>query len=402
MTRRGERRRPPTPPRRREWCAPATSRSRSSCRRDSARRRSVSTLGRAARPCASSPTRPIRSPRQVLSGLLQKVAMTAMPDVMARAGIEQVDRWGGDLTARAEGGAPEERRPVAAADGRRSRGAGGAGGGLVNVEVRDVLGEKKKNPGVAVTAAGLGVMFLLFSAAGAGGALIEEVESGTLDRVLSTRVTMRSAPVGQAPLPCDRRRRAADGDVRLGGDLLRPRAPPPRSGLSRDGRRDRARRVRVRPRARGAFANAHAARGALQHGDPRHVGARRKHVPALPHVGRRSEGRPRHAERVGDRRLHEGVLARRAARPRCGRRFSSSPPRPRCSSHSRAGSRGAGKPSKRTRDPRLPIFGGFPVANAGKWQGTSREAAVTIAQQPREKCTGSGPASCAGPLEAAG
>lgn len=40
---------------------------------------------------------PIAPP--VLSGLLQKVAMTAMPDVMAQSGIEQVDRWGGDLTA---------------------------------------------------------------------------------------------------------------------------------------------------------------------------------------------------------------------------------------------------------------------------------------------------------------
>jgi ABC-2 type transport system permease protein len=50
---------------------------------------------------------------------------------------------------------------------------------------------------VAVFAAGLGVMFLLFSAAGAGGALIEEVESGTLDRVLSTRVTMTELLLGK-------------------------------------------------------------------------------------------------------------------------------------------------------------------------------------------------------------
>ena len=126
---------------------------------------------------------------QVLSGLLQKVAMTAMPDVMAQRGIEQVDRWGGDLT-------PEQKaalqRNVDRLRQETNAGApsGGAAAGLVNVEVRDVLGEKKKSPGVAVTAAGLGVMFLLFSAAGAGGALIEEVESGTLDRVLSTRVTM--------------------------------------------------------------------------------------------------------------------------------------------------------------------------------------------------------------------
>jgi ABC-2 type transport system permease protein len=65
------------------------------------------------------------------------------------------------------------------------------------VKIRDVLGEKKKSPTVAVFAAGLGVMFLLFSAAGAGGALIEEVESGTLDRVLSTRVTMTELLLGK-------------------------------------------------------------------------------------------------------------------------------------------------------------------------------------------------------------
>lgn len=130
---------------------------------------------------------------QVLSGLLQKVAMTSMPDVMAQSGNEQVDRWGGDLT-------PEQKaRLQKNVDALRRQGTGsqGTGGELVRVDVRDVLGEKKKNPAVAVLAAGLGVMFLLFSAAGAGGALIEEVESGTLDRVLSTRVTMTQLLLGK-------------------------------------------------------------------------------------------------------------------------------------------------------------------------------------------------------------
>jgi len=62
---------------------------------------------------------------------------------------------------------------------------------LLEIERREVLGDKKaRNPMIAFYAAGLGVMFLLFSAAGAGGALIEEVETGTLDRILSTRVSM--------------------------------------------------------------------------------------------------------------------------------------------------------------------------------------------------------------------
>jgi ABC-2 type transport system permease protein len=55
------------------------------------------------------------------------------------------------------------------------------------VDVRDVVGQAKRNPTVTFYASALGVMFLLFSATGAGGALIEEAESGTLDRILSTR-----------------------------------------------------------------------------------------------------------------------------------------------------------------------------------------------------------------------
>ena len=133
---------------------------------------------------------------QVVNGLLQKVAMTSMPDVVARAGIAEFDRWGGGLT-------PEQRARIEEGIGKlREQGGppgaeGGTAGGLVSVEVRDVLGEEKANPTVAVFAAGLGVMFLLFSAAGAGGALIEEVESGTLDRILSTRVTMTQLLLGK-------------------------------------------------------------------------------------------------------------------------------------------------------------------------------------------------------------
>src|SRR2546430_7767787 len=43
---------------------------------------------------------------------------------------------------------------------------------------------------ISFYAAAIGVMFLLFTASGAAGALPDETESGTLDRVLSSRVTM--------------------------------------------------------------------------------------------------------------------------------------------------------------------------------------------------------------------
>jgi ABC-2 type transport system permease protein len=131
-----------------------------------------------------------------VSGLLQKVAMTALPDAMAASGIAQMDRWGAGLTddqkARLEGAMDRLR-----ARDRSGAEADGAGSGLVAVETRDVVGRTKKNPASALLAAGLGVMFLLFSAAGAGGALIEESESGTLDRILGTRVTMTQLLLGK-------------------------------------------------------------------------------------------------------------------------------------------------------------------------------------------------------------
>jgi ABC-2 type transport system permease protein len=137
---------------------------------------------------------------QVVTGLLQKVSMTSMPDAMARLGIDEIDRLGGQLTAEQRSRLDENVRVLK----RRTEPGGAAGGAgsssdsvLVPVEVRDVLGETKKNPTSAILASGLGVMFLLFSAAGAGGALIEEAESGTLDRILSTRVTMTRLLLGK-------------------------------------------------------------------------------------------------------------------------------------------------------------------------------------------------------------
>jgi len=53
------------------------------------------------------------------------------------------------------------------------------------------------DPMVGFYAAGIGVMFLLFTAANAGGALIEERESGTLDRLLSTRLGMGQLLAGK-------------------------------------------------------------------------------------------------------------------------------------------------------------------------------------------------------------
>jgi ABC-2 type transport system permease protein len=60
----------------------------------------------------------------------------------------------------------------------------------IRVASQAVLGERRESPMIAFYAAGIAVMFIMFSAAGAGGVLIEETESGTLERVLTTGLGM--------------------------------------------------------------------------------------------------------------------------------------------------------------------------------------------------------------------
>ncbi|HSK45937.1 MAG TPA: ABC transporter permease [Candidatus Binatia bacterium] len=60
-----------------------------------------------------------------------------------------------------------------------------------------MVGEHKNNPMVSFYAAAIGVMFLLFTANGAAGSLLDEADSGTLERVLSSRVTMTTLLAGK-------------------------------------------------------------------------------------------------------------------------------------------------------------------------------------------------------------
>ena len=68
---------------------------------------------------------------------------------------------------------------------------------LMSVKATPVVGHKRANGLVAFYAAGIAVMFLLFSASSAGGSLLEEMESGTLERVLGTRVGMTGLLIGK-------------------------------------------------------------------------------------------------------------------------------------------------------------------------------------------------------------
>ncbi len=139
---------------------------------------------------------------QIVMGLLQKAAITAMPAVMAEQGMKYADKYVGGFTPEqkkvVEDGLADLRKEVANGDvgsGASSGAAGSSsdgdnGAGIIRVKTRAVVGANKKSPMISFYAAAIGVMFLMFTASGSAGALLDEAESGTLERVLSTRVTM--------------------------------------------------------------------------------------------------------------------------------------------------------------------------------------------------------------------
>jgi ABC-2 type transport system permease protein len=138
---------------------------------------------------------------QVVAGMLQKVVMTSMSDVMADQGTQYLERMSGGLTAQQkkdiETNLAQYRDYLNRQQADPKATQANSNGALVAMEMKDVVGGNKKNPMVSFYAAGIGVMFLLFTASGAGGSLLDEAESGALDRVLSSRVTMGTLLAGK-------------------------------------------------------------------------------------------------------------------------------------------------------------------------------------------------------------
>jgi ABC-2 type transport system permease protein len=138
---------------------------------------------------------------QVITGLLQKVAMTAMPDAMAAQGSKYMEIYAGGFTAeqrrRINQGLEELHQQDSTGNGGTQSTRASNAGMPIAVATRDVVGENKNNPMVSFYAAAIGVMFLLFTASSAGGSLLDEAESGTLDRVLSSRVSMGTLLAGK-------------------------------------------------------------------------------------------------------------------------------------------------------------------------------------------------------------
>jgi ABC-2 type transport system permease protein len=132
---------------------------------------------------------------QVVGGLLQKNMMMAMPEMMMDAGVTEVDRWSGGLTAQQKANLDQNMKSYRTLSAKPS--AARSTDSLIRIDKTDVIGQNKSNVVAALYAAGIGVMFLLFTASNAGGALLEENESGTLDRILTTRLTLTQLLLGK-------------------------------------------------------------------------------------------------------------------------------------------------------------------------------------------------------------
>jgi ABC-2 type transport system permease protein len=68
---------------------------------------------------------------------------------------------------------------------------------IPDVHIVDLLGQRQSNPIIAMYAAGIAVMFVLFSATAASGSLLEERENNTLERLLASQMTMDHLLMGK-------------------------------------------------------------------------------------------------------------------------------------------------------------------------------------------------------------
>jgi ABC-2 type transport system permease protein len=124
-------------------------------------------------------------------GLLQKVGFTAAPDVMADQGMALFEKYGGGLTPQQRTALDSWKQQLASPDASSTT-KEVANSMALPTEMVNVMqdGYNNGNSMVSFYAAGVGVMFLLFSASGAGGSLLDEEESGTLGRLLGSRAGM--------------------------------------------------------------------------------------------------------------------------------------------------------------------------------------------------------------------
>jgi linearmycin/streptolysin S transport system permease protein len=122
-----------------------------------------------------------------VGGLLQAAAMMSAPDILIEKGFSSMEPLGAGLTAQQKE-ALNDLRPYMRGETNRD-----AMQGMLRIRSTDVRAgdtPDAQRSMVAYYAAGVSVMFLLFSMAAAGGALLDETDSGTLERLISTRASM--------------------------------------------------------------------------------------------------------------------------------------------------------------------------------------------------------------------
>jgi ABC-2 type transport system permease protein len=141
----------------------------------------------------SDPSNPFAA--NMVGGLLQKAVMNALPDAMLHRGAVAFDQFGGGLTDAQRAAVTRWTTDLRAADSSAavtpgSTLPGAAISSPVTVVTREVVGEKKDGDMISFYAAGIAVMFLLFSSSAAAGTLLAEIESGTLDRLLTSGLGM--------------------------------------------------------------------------------------------------------------------------------------------------------------------------------------------------------------------
>jgi linearmycin/streptolysin S transport system permease protein len=138
---------------------------------------------------------------QMVLGLLQKVAMTAAPDLLMQGGMHQFEKYAGAMTPQQKAAVDAwlPRLKAQGSSGGSGSGDASAGAMPIGVEVVDVMRtDNRRGSLISFYAAGIGVMFLLFSSVGgAGGALLDEAEAGTLERLLSTNLGMTGVLTGK-------------------------------------------------------------------------------------------------------------------------------------------------------------------------------------------------------------
>lgn len=132
---------------------------------------------------------------QMVQGLLQKVSFTAAPEVLATQGMRQFEQYSGPLT-------PEQRRSFDAWRSRPREAASSSPAAAaigLPIELVNVMQPGSATNGATISfyAAGIGVMFLLFSCSGNSGTLLDEQEAGTLGRLIGSRAGIGGVLAGK-------------------------------------------------------------------------------------------------------------------------------------------------------------------------------------------------------------